>query len=264
MWVWEHTHDEDRAAADSVLHRPACVEAVGKTNLDANRLAEEVTAFQDADSPVAILYTPTSNVYTARHKQVVNGAYRAASTAGVEVDIVTESIVQEDGLADYDVVVVPQATNVEADTVAGVADYAGGDGALIVAGENALSRTPYDTKHGGGDRSTVMDGATVLSGDVGREGLRNAIEDAIEAGGFREVTVRDTEADELARGVEWRTVEHDGRRLVSVANYRSASASLAVHVDGEPAGSATDLLTGDSVDASGFSLGAEVPALLEL
>jgi hypothetical protein len=40
---------------------------------------------------------------------------------------------------------------------------------------------------------------TVLSGDVGREGLRNAIEDAIEAGGFREVTVRDTEADSPAR-----------------------------------------------------------------
>jgi hypothetical protein len=261
MWVWSRYHGQWDTFEDSILHRPVCVEAVGKRNLDANRLAGEVTAFQDAPSSVAILYTPTSNVYSARHKPIVNLTYRAASEAGVEVDVVSEEIAQND-LGTYDVVVIPDATNVAPGTVTGVAEYIDSGGTTVVVGEDSLSADAYDTPHSGQGLQRVMDAATVLPKNAPDEEIRAAVTDAVETAGIREVTVHAADSGEIATGIEWRSIEHDGRRLVNIANYTSEELSLAVQMDGDLPDSASDLLSGRRVDPSGFTLAAKTPLLL--
>jgi beta-galactosidase GanA len=263
MWVWERwSEGRPDGFKGSILHRPACVEAMGRTNLDANRLASEVVAFQEVDSPVALLYSVTSNVYTGEHKQRLNQAYAAASLAGVEVDVVTEDIVQDGELSSYEVVVVPRATHVDEATASGVADYAtGGDGNLIVVGDDSLSRGPYDATHQGVRRSAVMNTARVVETDASEDQFKTAIRESIGNADLRDVVVRDSDGN-VAEGVEWRSVMHDGRRLVNVANYTSETQTLSIEIDDESAGDGRELLEREPVSGGEIEVGPELPALI--
>ena len=53
IWVWERTFDPKSDFVGSIMHRPACAEAVGIVNHDLNRAAFEVTALQQAPAQVA-------------------------------------------------------------------------------------------------------------------------------------------------------------------------------------------------------------------
>ncbi|MBM3495782.1 MAG: hypothetical protein FJX72_15870 [Armatimonadetes bacterium] len=63
IWVWERTFDPKGDFAGSIMHRPACAEAVGRANLDLNRAAHEVTAIQRAPAQVALLHSVSGAVW---------------------------------------------------------------------------------------------------------------------------------------------------------------------------------------------------------
>jgi hypothetical protein len=261
MWVWDRYEGAYDALKGSVLYRPACVEAIGRTNLDANRLAEELRAFQTVPSSVALLYSPISNVYTAGHKPRLNQAYAAASSAGVEVDIVTEAMVQDGGLAEYDLVVLPRPTHVESATVTAAASAVDGDVNCIVVGRDSLARSPYDAPHGEGDHASVIDGSTVVQKGADEERLRTTVSNAIADRGLRDVVVSD-ESGAPASGVEWRSVVQNGRRLVNVANYTLEDRQLQIEIDGATTGDGRDLVEQTDVTDGSLELGPEEFALL--
>ena len=53
-WVWERTFDPKSDFAGSIMHRPACAEAVGVVNYDLNRAALEITAIPQAPPRVLL------------------------------------------------------------------------------------------------------------------------------------------------------------------------------------------------------------------
>jgi hypothetical protein len=85
---------------------------------------------------------------------------------------------------------------------------------------------------------------------------------AIDDRGLRDVVVYDTATGEPAQDVEWRSVVHEGRRLVNVANYAGDSVSLRVEIGGETAGDGRDVLERRSVSGGNLELAGRTPALL--
>ncbi|MGC8668084.1 MAG: beta-galactosidase [Chthonomonadales bacterium] len=91
LWVWERTFDPKSDFAGSIMHRPACAEAVGLVNCDLNRAAWEVTALQRAQPDVWILQSVSAAVWDgAAYTDCLNKLYQALDLAGLKVGFVTE------------------------------------------------------------------------------------------------------------------------------------------------------------------------------
>jgi len=122
IWVWERSYDDASDFNGSILHRPECVAAVGRTALDINRLANEVRAFDSAKEDVAILFSDTSRVFDATYTNYLLLACRAASNAGKTFRFVTEDTLGD--LEDGMLLLVPNAVWVKRSTLEAVNAYA--------------------------------------------------------------------------------------------------------------------------------------------
>ena len=89
-WVWERTYSAKHNFAGSILHRPQCVEAMGRTGLDLMRLSKEVTMLQKAPIQIALLWSPASLVAGQEYLNMLKQAYEAWNFCGVRVGFVTE------------------------------------------------------------------------------------------------------------------------------------------------------------------------------
>lgn len=91
FWVWERTDDPKSDFAGSILHRPACVDALARTALDLNRLALEVSALQNAEPDFYLLYSPYSLVAQGEEfSEALQNLYIAAQMTGWKLGFVTE------------------------------------------------------------------------------------------------------------------------------------------------------------------------------
>ncbi|MDD4101728.1 MAG: beta-galactosidase, partial [Kiritimatiellae bacterium] len=90
LWVWERCNDVVSDLAGSILHRPDCVEAVGRCALDLNRLAHEVAALQNLAPTLALLWSQSSMVLGDSHDHHLGLAYEAANFLGQPLGFVTE------------------------------------------------------------------------------------------------------------------------------------------------------------------------------
>jgi hypothetical protein len=91
IWVWERTFDPRSDFAGSIMHRPACVEAVGMTCLDLNRLADEVTALQKLKPDIFLLHSTSALLWEgALHADTRGKLYTALSFTGLKLGFVTE------------------------------------------------------------------------------------------------------------------------------------------------------------------------------
>jgi hypothetical protein len=95
LWVWERCNDVVSDTAGSILHRPDCVEAVGRCALDLNRLAREVAALQNLAPAVVLLWSPSSVILGHDHEHVLGQVYEAANFLGQPLGFVTEEKLAE-------------------------------------------------------------------------------------------------------------------------------------------------------------------------
>jgi hypothetical protein len=72
--------------------------------------------------------------------------------------------------------------------------------------------------------------------------------DRLDGHGLSEVMVREAGADGPAQHVEWRTADHDGRKLVNVSNYSWESGELQVINDATPVAENPDLLHTETLE----------------
>jgi len=90
IWVWERCNDYVGDAAGSILHRPDCVEAVGRCGLDLNRLSHEVAAIQNLSPSVVLLWSASSAVLGNDHEPSLADVYEAANFLGQPLGFATE------------------------------------------------------------------------------------------------------------------------------------------------------------------------------
>jgi len=240
-WVWERTLDAHSGFTGSILHRPECVEAVGRTTLDLNRLSPEIAALQAAPAPVAILWSQASSTWRGdQHGQDVKRAYVAANFLGVPVGFVNERDAARYAKGETPrawaaarLLIVAGASHLPAETVSALEKFAAAGGRIVRLGECG---TRDET---GRERAALTVGeAGDVPGEVElQEALCARLRTMLKAMGVAPAF------DAQVFGVETRCAEVGGRLVANLCNYRQTPAQVNLGAGW------TDLVTGKPAPA---------------
>ncbi|NOU65591.1 hypothetical protein GC096_16275 [Paenibacillus sp. LMG 31461] len=271
-WVWERTYDTTSDFMGSLLHRPDVVADVGRTNLDLNRLAEEVTALQNVKPQAAILYSLASSIYNNASEDTLRKSYAALAYNGQRIGFVSEKQAAQGGLDSYKLLIVPAAAHVSVDTLAAVKAFSEAGGKVLLVGEESLSRNEHDQPLPDELHDAVVSRAIVLptvfgagklvSPSVGE--IRAAVLPVLEQMNTLPVRVTDAVTGSLVTDVGWETAAHKGRLLLNLVNYSGEAKRVSVQLEEHPAGISKDLIADVSVNASDLELQPYAPYLLDL
>ena len=245
IWVWERTFDPKSDFSGSIMHRPGCAEAVGRTNLDLLRLSREVVALQSRPAEVAILYSVPSIVYSQEYLAELSRAYEALNFTGRKTDFISERQIAAGKAKEYRLIVVPAAVSVSDETFAGLSDFARRGGRLAVISEESLGLNEYkQTRDAAG---LLKDGAcSLLPKALDPPVLRGRLLEALrDAGGREDVQVKDVKTGQLPWGVEWLSAREGGRTVVNLVNYTNEEKRVRIAVPGGRR--LTNLFTGERV-----------------
>ncbi|OKP99166.1 S-layer homology domain-containing protein [Paenibacillus sp. P46E] len=272
IWVWERTNDPASDFEGSVLYRPDVVSAIGKTGMDLNRLAREVTSFQNAPAETAVLYSKASNLYRPAYLEAVDRVYSALSLSGQKVGFVSEKQIREGKLSSVKLLIIPDARNVDAETVEAVKVYMKQGGQAVVLGEESFVRDAHNRAHPEAARSYIMAHAAVIPVSGTATALTSPTLPALQAQlipllrqqNLLQVELTDAQTGETVSNVEWRTSVYEGRLLLNVANYSWQAKQINILLDGQATESAQNLIQGKSLGASGLTLDPFSPLLLDL
>jgi len=259
IWVWERTDDDESDFAGSIMHRPACAEAVGRTNLDLNRLAEYVTTLQRERPRVGLLYSYASIVWSDDYLRELESIYTALDLSGLRVGFVSERQLAEGGAAGFRLIVAPAACAVSDDAYAALRRFAEEGGVLALIGDQALAMD-----HFGEARDTAalrgLETVRALSGDRSARDLWELVPGLLrEAGVEPPVMLLDPETGERIWGVEWLCTVRRGAIVVNAVNYLRQSVRATLSAGGARA--SRDLFSGQRVDEV-VTLKPMEPALL--
>ncbi|CAK4870515.1 unnamed protein product [Aphanomyces euteiches] len=265
IWVWERTYDTGSDFWGSILQRPDAVAAVGKTSLDLNRLAAKVTAFQEDQPKVAILRSTPSTVYNTQYVNALSQAYEAVSFSGQRVGFVTEPQIIAGKLNDFDLLIVPQATHVKAETLQQIENFSkGNETNVVIMGNGSLQYDEHNTPLSTEVRSELFNKALTLNNITSAEQLRNLLLPLFTALELDRVMLIDTATNQPAYDVEWRSVNVDGKWLINIDNYGTSPKTVKLIIDGQPVDSSKELIGGTDMNAAQLVLSPLQPYLLSV
>ncbi len=245
IWVWERMDPGNPSThpfAGNVMDRPGCAHAVGITCLDLNRFAEEMTALQKVQAPVALVYSVAS---WARHDGYLSAlarVYTALNFCGVKVDFLTERQLAAGQGKSYRVVVLPDVTHMPDSALTGLERLPASTRLVIVG--NSPMYDPYGNIRSDSQLAALRQRAVLMSAEARpREDLWPALRAALRtAGALPRVSVVDAATRLPVWGVEWLPATVDGRMVVNMVNLTPTPVRVRVLLDGRPA-RAYDLLS---------------------
>jgi hypothetical protein len=246
--VWERTYSPESDNAESIMHRPGCAEAVGRVNLDLQRLSSEVTAFKELEAPVAILYSIPSIVHSPEYPEDLNLSYSALNFCGVKIDFISERGILSGKLADYRLLVLPSSDYVTEGAFDGIESYLRDGGKAVVLG-NALTFDEYRRSRDRAGEVMGLKGVTKLGRDIGERELRDQLMVILEDVGVSPVVIiKDADTDEVVWGIEWYVAEHKGHLIVNAVNLTRESRHVRFEVSGARGIKGIDLITGKDIE----------------
>lgn len=242
IWVWERTFDPKSDFAGSIMHRPACAEAVGLTSHDLNRLANEVTAIQRLKPQAVILHSTSARLWdVGRAGDCAGKLYTALSFTGLKLGFVTERQLERGDLPDAPALFVPNVRHLSDAAFAGLKRYKGR--LFLVGEEDILSRSEYDRLR---DEKLAGEAIPFHYGKTTDRDLLAAVLPKLAAAGIAPaVQVRD-EKGEAPWGVSWLCAQTPAGPVVNLCNYGRQPVRVALSRAGAPL-KGTDLITGDAV-----------------
>lgn len=286
IWLWEVHRDPNADFSDSISTRADCIEVVGDTNLDLNRLAYEVTALQNKKGDVALCYSETSRIYSDETMDSVYYAYKALNDNGQKADFVTDTSMAKmsrEELNEYPMLVLPDVTNPTEEMFKKIENYTG---KLVII--NPIDRSngmqyslkknengvPYDAARYNAvyQRATCIEPSTWSDGDGINPSGRGTIERGIKAAVKElnpKVMLTDANGRDL-KNVEWWATEYNGKTLVNICSYNwdnydpwNKITDIKINVDGKPAALGKDLITGEEFNGT-IGIQPYIPRLIEL
>lgn len=265
IWVWERTYNETASTEGSILHRPDVVAQAGRTNLDLNRLAGQVTAFQNEQPQVAILYSTASGVFSGDYSAVSLRSYEALSYSGYKAGYVSEGQVDNGGLDDYKLLIVPNASRVNPETLSGIRQFMEQGGRVLLIGSHALELTPHGAALSAADRSYVLAHADKISATDWTAGqIRDYLLPVLQTVNPGQLLLLDPADNAPVYNVEWRTVEYGGHTLMNVVNYGPEPVAVKAVRNGLTANGFMDLITDQSTAGQTIELQPLTPYLFSL
>lgn len=244
IWVWERTFNPNADEAGSIMHRPACAEAVGIVNCDLNRAAIEVTALQRASADVSILVSNTARALDpGRYTDSLFKLYTALTFRGMHCGFITEEALERGATVKSRLLYVPSMAHLSAR-----------------AGRTLLNAAPTVILVGDSDDELTRDeynrpilapkNVEHLNYRYGKSGWRELFErlgPQLSAHGVVAPVRLETLDGKPVTGIEWRTVHTSSGLVVNMVNYLRTTQN--VRLAGNP-GQATDILKGKPLSAT--------------
>lgn len=261
MWVWDRTEDPKYFFYGNVIDRPACAAMTGRTCLDLNRFAEEVTALQHVKSPVAILYTQVSESKNDNYLQAADRAYESLIFSGVKIDWITEKQLQEGKGNQYKMIILPDASHVFPQTVDAIEKLS--KSVKLVWIGDSLAKDPYGKAYPH-ERLTKLKASAIKFGATDDpKTMWPVIRGELERlGALPKVRVVDAVTGVPVWGVEYLPAKVNGRSIVYIINLSRKVQQVKVLRDGREA-PARDLMSMGSLQRVD-KLKPMVPVVAEL
>jgi len=238
-WVWERGQEGD--FAENILTRANCVRALGRVALDLNRAALEMYTLQGATSDMAILYAASSMLPSPDFTAEASAAFEGAYFADTVPAFVTENQLAAGRHNAYRVIVAPHTSHVPDSVVTALESYLAWGGTVMTVGE-CFTHDEY-----GRPRNKALE----QTGD----GRLLRYPDPLTPRAYREILDRLLDEAECERpvrlrsphgepvwGVNLRTAEGEGKRLVSLVNFGRLEQQVVLETAG-PIRRAVDVLT---------------------
>ena len=219
LWAWTREADAIEAAPGDLIEELGALEGLARANLDLNRLADVVVAFQKESADVAILFSHETLIRpeSDQYRESLVAAYEGVSFGGRKVRFMTERQVAEGGLEGIEVLVLPRVRALPDETYAAVSEYIERGGVVI----RTPNQIPYDGRGHSRPAVIVSTLQTVLVRGLDTPtAYFHAIEAAYSTGLLPQVPRPSNEFGYLLEGVKSRFVEHDGEAYLYLVNLR--------------------------------------------
>ncbi|MBN1899742.1 beta-galactosidase [Candidatus Sumerlaeota bacterium] len=242
IWVWERTFDRNYDFYGNVMDRPGCAQEVGRTCLDLNRFADEVTALQNVKAPVAILFSIASVARDSAYLGSVRKTYEALNFCGVKIDFISEKQIASGKGDYYKMIIFPSSDHVKKSTFDAAGNLA--DKKRLVLLGDCLGMDSYGCPFPEEKISRIKSKALILDAaatDTQKIGfiLRKELE-ALEA--LPEISVIDVSKNVPVWGVEWLPVQIKDKTYVNMVNLLGKPIEIEIRCKGKVRG-AVNLLS---------------------
>ena len=255
-WVWEFGGPEAFTLYHSVGWRLDLVAAMGRTNLDLNRLAYEVTALQHARADVAVLYSKSSRVFDYTNvAETMYDAYQYASLSGQRVDFVTENDIAEK-LGNYKLLILPKASRLPQASIEAVKAFQKSGGAVVVVGLDSLWFDEYNHMRGPLNMLPIYFKAKKVMPSLNLFGFslafakglqQRAFQKVLDKQGLYNVALTDVKTGKPVIETEWFGTEFDGRTIINMCNFDwNNTPTVKISIGGRDCGAMVDLITGEA------------------
>lgn len=250
-WLWPGPVDggRDTSLPGNLAHRPACLEAMGRIQLDLHRAAEEIGVLQNAPVQVQIACSDSAVYWgDTESGEALRAAYQAMVFSGVTVGFLSERALEKGVLPSTPILIVPGLRHLSDAACATLRRHRGD---LVFVGEGPfLTHDEYHQER----REPVPAAAVIPAKDLG--GLRARLGLLLRSWG-REPEVKISEITAAGRqapwGIGWRAASTSSREVLALWNCRPESVSVQIAYTGLRPGSMRDAWSG-----------ADCPAVLAL
>lgn len=225
IWVWERHYDVTTDFDGSVLFRPDVIAAISKETLNLNRNSYEITALQNDDKEVGILYSDSSVLRDVSTSYAIYQTYSACLYSGKAVQFVTPSQLHK--MNNCKVLIVPQSTYVTAETVDYIKQYIENGGKVMIIGQKSLKKNEkgFDNDKDKLDyifaNSYVInyDGAKGTTRSITETELHDEIRKVLSDANVYNVFVKDAESNEATDYVEYNVGVYNGDIILNMVSY---------------------------------------------
>ncbi len=246
IWVWERTFDPKSDFYGSIMHRPACAEAVGIVNYDLNRAAHEVTALQQAPAQVLVLQSSTAAVWDGGgYCGCLQELYTALSFTGLKPGFITERQLESGLVPQAPVIFVPAIVHLSKAASTSLRQFKGR--LVLVGGDKVLAQDEY-----GRDNQLEWPTAERIPFEHGATSSRKLHEHILgklPAWNLHPALVLQENGQHPAWGVEWRSAKTRSGTVVNLCNYRKTPATVVLLHNDHPVAS-RDVLSGKPTKAT--------------
>ena len=249
IWTWSLDTDSSSSRYGHLAMRPSALAEAAHATLDANRLASKVTAIANAAPTAAILRDDASRIYNKRYMHALSFAYNAATEAGHKVGFVTPSNIAST-LSDYDVLIIPYATNVESNVIDAINDFTG---KIVMMDSSSLGKDQYNKSYSGSTLTKInnIKSRAVTLSVTGESSIlvsgyqfkiKAPTKATIKTELVKDRTVTVVSGSSLCDNLEWQYVPYQNGYLVSINNFdTSSSRTVTVKLNGTAFSKVTSL-----------------------
>ena len=265
VWTWSRSNAPRASANGSVLHRPDCIEAIGRANFDLNRLKFEADSLQKIKPEIAIFYSETARNYAMEYSADLFRSYEGALYSGIGTEFVTERQIEK--IHDYRLLIITCIDYMKKSVLEEILKYVEKGGRLLIIkrGENSLKFDEYKREADFDTVKKIMEKADIMEAPDFAESPSREFSEAVtkRIWDIIKPSVTVTEENGSTYNIEWRTSEHGGDRLINICCYGHDARRIKLMQNGKYIKNFKELLTDTDISEEEIVLKPYYPMVIK-